>query len=937
MKIKVWILISVFLCFLSKAISSDTLLIGPILENIDLKPYTSLYIDETGELTFEELLGMENSFTPTETFNFEGPYPTTYWLHYVFRAEKDVKNAKLVMPGDSVNDFFENRVNYMDCYLVNQNTDALIKERSGFYVPHSEKKLGADLPYVAVVPLSLQANEVYDVYIRIQNVFSPQKTYLGLELRNAEAALPLPNLKYRWPILGAWGMFIIIGLYVLVFYYFVRDPSYLYFGFFCLLYSIDMLSIEPEGGLIYFIPEHPLWNVPIFYSHLFSITFLMLFGEVFTDIKNRLPRWLIYYRIALSILFLTTLYCFIRNLWPPYELTPIYFFLSFLLFIPIGIRFLGSRFWEARLFAICFFSFIIGNVSGVYIINAGNEWGVYFWLAGQLILLILFALGLGYKLLESERKKLEGEKIQEMDQLKSQFFTNISHEFRTPLSLILGPINQVEESVPASDLDNPENEVPVKAKHLQIMKRNAFRLQHFIDQILDLSKIESKKMNLYLSQGPIIKFLKVRVAEFENLAQNKGIHLMATYPSELEEAYFDQDKVEKILANILGNALKFTPEKGEIRVNVTIEKQFLNVSISDTGPGLSSSEIDQLFNRFYQSDRAAQQGSGIGMALVKELVELHKGNITVESQEGKGTTIKWSICIGRNQFDFETNALEVFSQIDHPKANLFIDPAAPYVVQKQDTISGDKNLILVVEDHPELQSYIKEILEEKFQVLIAKNGKEGLELAIQHIPDMIISDVMMPEMTGIELCDAIKNEEKTNHIPIILLTAKTDQKDKRMGLNSGANDYLTKPFDAKELVSKIDNLTQVMNQWREKYSKSSWHNVPENLPSMEEQFLQLVLDTIQKNITNEYFSVEELSKEIGYSRSQLFRKLKAITGQNPLDMIKLHRLHYAKSMLEKGVATVSEIAYQVGYSNLSYFSKSFKNEFGMLPSQVRKG
>ena len=592
-----------------------------------------------------------------------------------------------------------------------------------------------------------------------------------------------------------------------------------------------------------------------------------------------------------------------------------------------------SRNWTARLFAVGFFCFVAGNMLGVFAYMYGHNWGSVSWAIGQVTLLFLFAVGLGYRLLESEREKAAAEKIRELDGLKTRFFTNISHEFRTPLSLILGPLQKAEESVPVSELENADNQIPVKAGYIQLMKRNALRLKQLIDQILDISKIESDKMPLRLEKGGIIKFIRSRVSEFEDISAGKQIHLVANYPPEIPQAAFDPDKLEKVLVNLLSNALKFTPAFGEIHVQVESVDPFLKIKVTDTGPGMTRTEADRIFDRFYQADNAQMQGTGIGMALVKELVELHQGRISVESQVGEGTTFSMLLCIDPNRF----------SPADFSKGGqLLVDPPTGFesisksVPEFEPTSSLDiiKNLVLVVEDNLDLQSYIKEILSEEHQVITANNGLEGKELAMQKIPDLIVSDVMMPKMSGMELSDFLKKEEKTSHIPLILLTAKAERKDKLDGLMTGADDYLTKPFDAKELQVKVSNLIHLREKLKEKYSGMPWKLKTRKVSSLEDQFLKNVSDSISENLSNEYFSVEELALAIGYSRSQLFRKLKAITGKSPLDLIKEQRLHYAKELLEKGAATVSEVAFEVGYSNLSYFSRSFKKEFGVLPSAL---
>ncbi|MCB0583930.1 MAG: response regulator [Phaeodactylibacter sp.] len=917
------------------AIASDTLTIDSMFVRIGLARYAGLFVDTTGEQTLEDLLQQQPPFIAGYNLEQEGPYPVAYWLRIPVVAKEDITGARIVVPGNPETGYTEHRLDYMDAYLVDQDGAVRNHGRSGFFVPRSEKKLPAHY-MVAAVPVSLEAGRHYELYVRLQNATDPQTAWLGLELRSASAGLPSPDFGLRWVILGPWGMFIIIGLYVLVFFYYVRDRAFLYFGIFCLLYSLDLLSTEPEGGLLGLIPEHPEWSAPIFYAHLFSLTFLMLFGREFIDIKARFPRWSRYYQFVLILLAAVTAFYFIRNFWKPYQVIQPWLILSFLLFIPFCIRFVLSTNWPARLFGAGFFSFVAGNIIGVFAIINGHKWGPVSWMVGQVTLLFLFAAGLGYRLLEGERQQAQAEKMQDLDRLKTRFFTNISHEFRTPLSLILGPLQRAAESVPFSEMQDDDNEIPVRAAHIQLMKRNALRMEELIDQILDLSKIESGKMELRLQRGDVLKFIRSRVAEFEDIAGRNGIHLVASYSEAAAEACFDPDKLEKILVNLLSNAVKFTPFKGEVRVMAEASGQYLKIKVTDTGPGMSQVEAEHIFDRFYQADKAAQQGSGIGMALVKELVELHHGRVSVDSQLGAGTSITCRIGISPNLFSPEEFSTEP-SRLAGESTLPYRLPASEKPPEAVPVAEGSEkeSLVLVVEDNVGLQAFLQEILSEQHRVLLAGNGREGVEKALEHLPDLVVSDVMMPEMSGIELCDHLKKEEKTSHIPILLLTAKAEQKDKLAGLSTGADDYLTKPFDAKELLVKVSNLIRIREQLREKYSKHPWSPALQSVTSLEERFLQNVMAAIRKNLSNEYYSVEELGRDVGYSRSQLFRKLKALTGKTPLEQIRRQRLYYARELLEKRSGTVSEVAYQVGYSNLSYFSRSFREEFGISPSEVK--
>lgn len=928
-------LFTLFWAGLGYSFSADTLLIEKNLIRKDLIPFAELYVDHTGDLSLESILKDSLVFVDTFALNQSRKYPVAYWLHLVVETKIDIENARLVMAGDEENDQVKYLIDFIDLYCLNDKRELVAQERSGYLIPRSEKTLQYH-PIQVVIPFSAKAEDRLDIYLRIQNVRVPQTVHLDLELRDASVGLPQPDFSGRLLLLAPSGMFIIIGLYVLVFYFFVWDRSYLYFGLFCLLYAGDLLLIEPNGGLTYFLSNHPSLKTSLWFVHFFCLPFLLLFGNAFIGIKKNFPKWHRYYQGLLVLFFVIPIYYVFRNIWRPYQATQPFLFLSFLTLIPICIRFVLSKNWTARLFAIGFFCFLGGNFIGVIAAWHGQSWGSISWTIGQLILLFLFAIGLGYRLLENQRQKANAEKTKELDQLKSRFFTNITHEFRTPLSLILGPIQKAEESVPFTELENGENEIPIKVRHVQLMKRNTQRIQLLVDQLLDLSKIESGKMKLNLEAGAIIKFIRFRVAEFEDIAGRKGIHLMTNYSKEAPNAFFDKDKLEKILGNILSNAIKFTPINGEIRLSCLAEEHFLKITLADNGPGMSKTEMDHIFDRFYQADHTQQQGSGVGMALVKELVELHKGYVAVESQEGKGTTISLTIGINPSHFSNSDFSLPNFPSTNGTQIiDVLPNVSSPVSIKTNPTSLQTDSLVLVVEDNHDLQNYLREILEENHQVIVANNGAEGIKLAIEKIPDFIISDIMMPKVSGIDLCKHLRKTEKTNHIPILLLTAKIEREDLLEGLSVGATDYLTKPFDARALKIKVANLIQINTQLSQKYNDHPLKLNTQKVNSLEGQFLLNVREVIVENLANEFFSVEDLGKSIGYSRSQLFRKLKAISGKSPIDLIRGYRLQYAKALLERGAGTVSEIAYQVGYSHLSYFSKSFKNEFGILPSEIK--
>jgi signal transduction histidine kinase/DNA-binding response OmpR family regulator len=540
-------------------------------------------------------------------------------------------------------------------------------------------------------------------------------------------------------------------------------------------------------------------------------------------------------------------------------------------------------------------------------------------------------------------------------QTQNRFFANISHEFRTPLTLILGMAEKIISST-SDDI----------IKDTAVIKRNSNRLLQLINQLLDLSKLESGKLKLEASKGNIVSFVKGVALSFESLAESKDITLNIQSEKEYIESYFDREMMMKILSNILSNAFKFTPEEGKITVAVKeTEKKSVEIIIRDTGIGIAPEEIPKLFDRFYQVDSShtrEYEGTGIGLALTKELVELHHGKISVESKKadpGKPlagfTQFTIELPLGRDHLkDEEIISSEKFSDqeilsINKSELRLKTIPSEreyDVMISKEENaeVEVDKTIILIVEDNYDMREYIKETLTDEFAIEEAVNGEQGVRSAIKTIPDLIISDMMMPKMDGNQLVKILKNDEKTSHIPIIILTAKAGQENKLEGLEIGADDYLIKPFDIKELQVRVKNLINIRKKLQEKYGRMEYHISAESsnpievkerkLSSIDERFLYKVKEVIEKHISEEEFSIEEFGNEVGMSRVQLHRKLKAIAAKSASQYLRSFRLSKAKIMLEEKKGNISEIAYSVGFSSPSYFTKCFREEFGFTPSDI---
>ena len=549
-----------------------------------------------------------------------------------------------------------------------------------------------------------------------------------------------------------------------------------------------------------------------------------------------------------------------------------------------------------------------------------------------------------------QMERVEGGKLRELDQLKSRFFANISHEFRTPLTLILGPIQQLMEKQPDE-----------AAKHsLRMMQRNATRLLSLINQLLDLAKLDAGKMEIKVVQADFIPFLRGIVRTYEPLAETQGVRLTIQSDRESISLHFERDKLEKVFHNLLANALKFTPKGGRVSVAVAVAgagyanskdvpAPAIEVTISDTGPGIPAEQLPRIFDRFYQVENRDYEGTGIGLALAKELVELHHGQISVHSVPGQGSAFTVTLPLGRNQFRAEEiilpSAIPPASQpasLSLPFAKGATASAGNGGMQEPSEAGPEKKavqnheIILVIDDNADLRSYIRQQLQGQYRVLEAADGATGVELAREAIPDLVISDVMMPKMDGYDLCRAIKTDAKTSHIPIILLTARAEQQDKLEGLQTGADAYLTKPFDADELLVRVRNLIDIRRKLRERFSTATTitpREVASN--SLDQQFLENVIDSIETHLGEEDFGIDTLCREVAMSERQLRRKLRALINQSPARFIRTYRLQRANRLLQQGAGTVSDIAFQVGFGSTAYFSKCFREQFGVTPSEMK--
>ena len=548
----------------------------------------------------------------------------------------------------------------------------------------------------------------------------------------------------------------------------------------------------------------------------------------------------------------------------------------------------------------------------------------YLWM----MILFTWVLFLRFSML---RKELEQQR--NLDTLKARFFANISHEFRTPLTLIMGPL---EDLMRDKDVEKFKQILPE-------MYRNSNRLLQLINQLLDLSKLGAGNYRLNTNRNDIIPFVKQIVHSFSSMAHRKNIQLETEIDPRLRNDlrnenlafYFDDDVLEKILFNLLSNAFKFTRDGGNIIVSLGLpdkEKGFLELKVEDNGIGIPPDKLPFIFDRFYQADQRENDrfdGSGIGLSLVKELVELHGGSVKVTSKVNEQTvflcSLPLNIKVGRSEVLKAKKDASTISASEEENVETI-----------STTMLDAEPTVLLVEDQQDVRKYIREKLSDRYNILEAKDGIEGLEMAKAEMPDLIISDVMMPKKDGFELCRELKTDNVTSHIPVILLTARAEDADKLAGLETGADAYLIKPFNSQELNIRVRKLIEVRAKMRAKFSDKLAVKPSEiAVTSIDRSFIQQLLTIVENHMADENFSVEQLGREVHMSTSQINRKLKALIDQSAQQLIRSIRMQRAMELLKSNSASVSEIAYQVGFKDPGYFSKVFKNHFGQQPSEVK--
>ena len=530
---------------------------------------------------------------------------------------------------------------------------------------------------------------------------------------------------------------------------------------------------------------------------------------------------------------------------------------------------------------------------------------------------------------------------QQLSNIKLRFFTDISHELRTPLTLIASPVNEVLET---------EQLTPAARENLMLVRKNTDRMLRLVNQILDFRKIQNKKMKVLVEETSVIPFVESIMDNFKPMAEQKHMEFSLDTDKQDIHVWVDRDKLEKIIFNLLSNAFKYTPDGRSVKVIIRQNGETITIAVADTGIGMKTDKMDSIFNRFetIASGNAMQPSSGIGLSLVRELVDLLHAQITVSSKQDKGTVFTLTLPMGKEHFVHDPLAEFILEDADRPASVDQIQPSQVDINVNEGVASSSLPTILVVEDNEEMRLFLHNILAAHYNVMEASNGREGLEKALSLLPDFIVSDVMMPEMDGLEMVKNIKEDANACHIPIVLLSAKSSLDDRIEGLEHGVDDYISKPFSATYLKTRIKNLMEQREHLQQRYkehlmeeAEASEHKTMEYTPTepqvmpQDEIFMAKVMDFINSNIANSDMSMDDFAAYMAVSRSILYRKLKAIVGMSPIDFVLEMRIKRAAQLIQTGEYNIAEVAFQSGFSDPKYFSKSFKKQMGMTPSEYK--
>lgn len=907
--------------------AQKTLVVSDTVSSIGVCEYASVFRDVSQRMTFNEVQKQTFKDVNQPVFQY-GFSEDVFWFRFQVRNESRVNTNNWYLTwGDGLKD-------YVDVYVPQPNGSYQI-QKGGLLTPSSQKAYQGPFPLYKIG--FLPTKKTATIYVRIK----ANDAVLGtLTLMTHQA--------YMDQMPGAFAMvWLVIGiqllrvLYNIVLAWYIKNTSFRWYSFHTVVVTLSVLgSFGIIGNALNGYPQIAGIINSAFFQLMPATYTLFIFSLL--NVRKNYPRirWLFAAVVAVSILQVVANFIFPRVYL--LQINNYLFLVTECLLIGTTLDAFRRRLsFNAYLLIPCFITlvpFAFLSLQSLGVINYSWIYPMIYLTNFLEIFALSFVIGKVIQVTEQERvqsekalltEKLEADKLVELDHLKTKFFTNISHEFRTPLTLLLGPLENFREKYPH------ENMVPT-------MQRNAKRLQVLINQLLDLSKLEAGELKVETQLGDMAKFLAYIFSSFESLAQSQNIHFNVTQHPLSFEAFFDADKIEKIITNLLSNAFKFTPINGRVEIKAVFEtldsKPWLVFEVRDNGIGIDPQRLPRIFDRFYQVDDTAQrnyEGTGIGLALVKELVDILHGKITVSSGVNKGTAFRVELPLPKPAQ--ETGSYVYPQETPIPQNDLWVLPQnnpAPTDLTLVDT----QPILLVVEDNPDLRFYLRTMFESHYQIIEANDGQSGLDLAFQFVPDIVVTDLMMPRLDGFELCQRLKSDPRTSHIPVVLLTARASLADRLEGLELGADDYLQKPFSKEELLIRVRNLIQQRALLRQKFSLMV-PVVPESQPGtlsqeLDNQFILKAKAIVETRMSDSHFNADEFSELMDMSRSNLHRKLKALTDQTTTEFVRTIRLHKAAALLQQTGMTVSEVAYQVGFESLPYFSKTFQEQFGVAPSTM---
>lgn len=904
----------------------------------DITAQIGIYEDKTSQLSFETV--KKTPFTPFQKSALYVPFSSSaHWYKITLRNKTSNEQTRVVKWNSTLTE-------RVDFYIPDQTNSYKIEE-GGSFIPSNQLVYTAEEPYAAV---KIAPHEEETIFIRIQ---SQRGHFTSLTLYTTESLADTQLSEFK-RIGFVNGIMIIRLFYVLLLVFFVvRDVTFRQYSIFLTFRTIAFWGIISVLGKTITQNGEAATIINFMSYHIMPICYILVLRVVF-PIKQ-LPAFIpTFFNVIIVLVVLLGIGIIVDYHWYWLKagtfLVVFFWFFIILLFVAAIIRKLKIDWSYSIPFILSISGYIFIQLSTLTGINI--PWKYEFANFSYVAEIFVFGLFLGKIIRNHETARLSSEKqlsftqeqaerLQELDQLKTNFFTGISHEFRTPLTLLIGPLDDLQKKFPKESI-------------LPIMQRNAQRLLTLINQLLDLGKLDARQMQVNLQQGDLAKFLQMLSSSFQSLAESRNITFALHQSHSQVLADFDADKIEKIIINLLSNAFKFTENGGHIKMLVEYSPLTPNggtilfspigtvrragggavITLKDSGIGISPEKLTKIFDRFYQiddADKRTHEGTGIGLALVKELVDLMKGDIRVESQLGAGTTFYVTLPltsearVGADQFG--DDKLLVQTPVIELSAEHLGDSPLTFAPQTSE------NILLIVEDNDDLRAYIRTVFEDAYQVVEAADGQEGLEKALEFVPDIVISDLMMPRMDGFEFCKCLKSNEKTSHIPVVMLTAKATLEDRIEGFELGADDYLVKPFNTAEIKARVRNLVLSREQLKQRFSQPFVETRPEDTPSIDELFIEKVREQIEKRISDSRYSIDELATEMNMSPSQLLRKLKALTNFTTVEFIREYRLQKAAWLLSQKSGSVSDIAYQTGFESLSYFTKAFQKKYNILPSE----